>query len=293
MGLRSTLADISLLLRYGTRAPTDVDIPGGPVPLRINPNDRRARNLIARRAARGIVSTARQLWMDAIEHVRPDLALDVGANYGECLLGVQYPPGTSAIGIEANPSLLPFLHETLERHPDRQRIRIVHGLASDSDDTEGLLRFDPTFSGTASAVPAAAARLSGEVAVRSITIDSLISGSKGPGLPRSIVFKMDIEGFEGVAMRGFRGLSSIRDRLGILEFDLAYLSSAPVDGDCLLKALLDVGLVFDSAFGTRRLRRVESLKQLRRIHDTTGDALHTDLVVVSAEGLLPRSWRIR
>lgn len=293
MGLRSTIADALLMLRYGTRRPDAVWIPGGPVPIRVNPADRRARNLIARRAARGMVSTARRLWMTAVERLEPDLAIDVGTNYGECLLGIRYPSRTLAIGIEANPDLIPLLTATWASHPDRERIRLVHGLASDTDGVEGVLHFDPSFTGTASAVTTASSRLPRHVIVRSVTIDTLVSQSAAPEPPTSVVFKLDIEGFEGVAMRGFRRLAEFRDFVGILEFDLEYLAGSPVNGDTLLGQLLGRGLVLDSARGIRDLRRIESMGQLKALHEGSRSPLHTDLILASSATVLPRSWRIR
>lgn len=293
MGLRSTVADLILLARYGTRYPCAVHLPGGPVPLEINPKDRRARNLIARRAARGRISTARRLWIDAVAHVQPDLALDVGTNYGECLLGVRYAPRTQALGLEANPALLPLIQTTLARHPDRERIRLVHGLASDTDGEDAILHVDPSFSGTASAVASAPDRLSQRVPVRSLRLDTMIAEQHLCHGIDSIVFKIDIEGFEGVAMRGFTRLNTIPDRLGILEFDLQYLAASPVDGPTLLERLLDHGTVFDSKLGVRHLRRITSMEELLRLHDSKGQELHTDLVVASSATLLPPSWRVR
>jgi len=249
--------------------------------------------LIARRAARGLVSTARQLWKSAIERLEPDLAIDVGTNYGECLLGVRYPSRTRAIGIEANPALLPLIHETLARHPDRDRIRLVHGLAGDTDGLEGRLHFDPRFTGTASAVASASSRLPQQVSVRSVSIDALISESGASGTPTPIVFKLDIEGFEGVAMRGFKRLADVRDFIGILEFDPAYLDGSPVDSQTLLGQLLARGVVLDSGRGIRDLRRIESMNQLRALHSRSRGTLHTDLVLASSTDVLPSNWRIR
>ncbi len=293
MGLRSTIADLILLARYGTRYPSAVHLPGGPVPLEINPEDRLARNLIARRAARGQVSTARRLWMDAVNHLKPDLALDVGTNYGECLLGVRYAPGTQALGLEANPALLPIVQATLARHPDRERIYLVHGLASDKDGEEAMLHIDPTFSGTASAVVSAPDRLCKHVPVASVRLDTMIGDHAPQRNIDSIVFKIDIEGYEGVAMRGFTRLETIPDRLGILEFDLRYLASSPVDGTALLGQLLDGGMVLDSKRGVRHLRRISSMGDLLRLHASDGGDLHTDLIVASSSTLLPPSWRVR
>ena len=293
MGLRASLSDVLLLLRYGTRHPSAVWIPGSPVPIQINPHDHRARHLIARRAVRGNVSTARRLWRDAVLHLQPDIALDVGTNYGECLFGLRYPPQTHAIGIEANPALMPLVLRTLSTHPDRDRIRVIHGLVSDTSGSQAVLHIDPGFSGTASAVARAEGRLTDERNVSTVTIDDLIEAHERHAGCSSIVIKMDIEGFEGVAMRGFHRLNTFEQALGVVEFDLEYLTNAPVDGQALLDMLLQRGVVMDSARGPRELRRVESLPELQALHTSNGGGIHTDLVFVSSLDVLPPGWIVR
>jgi FkbM family methyltransferase len=281
------------MLRYSTRTPDKVHIPGGPVPIHINPADRRARHLIARRSARGKVSTARQLWITAIEHLRPDVAIDVGTNCGECFLGVRYPAHTHVIGIEANPALLPHLQSTMMAHPDRDRIRLVHGLASDTNGVTGDLMVDPTYSGTASAVAAGRPTLCENVTVSSVTMDALIDFVRANHPLSSIVFKMDIEGFEGVAMKGFQRLREIPQRIGILEFDVENLSSSTVKAEELFTMLLAAGDVLDSKHGVRHLRRIECLDHLKAIFVRAKEPLHTDLIVVSPGAIMPAAWRIR
>jgi hypothetical protein len=136
-------------------------------------------------------------------------------------------------------------------------------------------------------------RLSTHVPVQSLRLDTMIGEHCSQRSINSIVFKIDIEGFEGVAMRGFTCLDAIPDRLGILEFDLQYLAASPVDGASLLGRLLDYGIVLDSKRGVRHLRRITSMDDLLRLHASNGHELHTDLMVASSSTLLPPSWRVR
>jgi FkbM family methyltransferase len=226
-------------------------------------------------------------------HLQPDIALDVGTNYGECLFGLRYPPQTHAIGIEANPALMPLVLRTLSTHPDRDRIRVIHGLVSDTSGSQAVLHIDPGFSGTASAVARAEGRLTDERNVSTVTIDDLIEAHESHAGCSSIVIKMDIEGFEGVAMRGFHRLNTFEQALGVVEFDLEYLTNAPVDGQALLDMLLQRGVVMDSARGPRELRRVEGLPELQALHTSNGGGIHTDLVFVSSLDVLPPGWIVR
>jgi hypothetical protein len=170
---------------------------------------------------------------------------------------------------------------------------LVHGLASDTNGVTGDLMVDPTYSGTASAVAAGRPTLCENVTVSSVTMDALIDFVRANHPLSSIVFKMDIEGFEGVAMKGFQRLREIPQRIGILEFDVENLSSSTVKAEELFTMLLAAGDVLDSKHGVRHLRRIECLDHLKAIFVRAKEPLHTDLIVVSPGAIMPAAWRIR
>lgn len=49
-------------------------------------------------------------WINAINEYSPDLLIDVGVNYGECIFSTNYPKHTQIYGIEANRDLLKYFH---------------------------------------------------------------------------------------------------------------------------------------------------------------------------------------
>lgn len=78
----------------------------------VDPTDRRGRHLRDHGADANPHSMT--MWRDALV-MRPwDLVVDVGANYGEMLLGAALPPGATIIAYEPNERVLPFLRRSLQ-----------------------------------------------------------------------------------------------------------------------------------------------------------------------------------
>jgi FkbM family methyltransferase len=292
MGLRVIAWDALRLMRHGTLRPSEIWLPEAPSPLSVDPGDRRASRLIARMAIRGEMTVARRLWIDAIAHIRPSLAMDIGVNYGECLFGVTYPVGTTALGVEANPLLLPFIQRSLERHPCRESIRVRHALVGDVDGSVAELRFDPGYSGTASAVASADSAFLDQATVPTVTLDRLVEDA---GVCRagadSIVFKLDVEGFEGHVMRGFTSLARYRRVIGIIEINEDMLRRSGVDGPALVERLLSDHAAYDTSGGPGHLRPVRGWQELLGVVPRGTGGLHTDLLITSRGLQLPDRWR--
>ncbi|MEH7177500.1 hypothetical protein [Neobacillus vireti] len=64
-------------------------------------------------------------WSLAVKEYSPDVAIDVGVNYGECIFSTNYPPHTQIYGVEANSDLLKFIHQSKEVHPNKDQMKIL------------------------------------------------------------------------------------------------------------------------------------------------------------------------
>ena len=135
-------------------------------------------------------------------------------------------------------------------------------------------------------------RLSQRVPVQSRRLDTMIGEQHPQRRIDSIVFKIDIEGFEGVGMLGFTCLDAIPERLGILELEPQYVATSPAHGASALEPLLGYVIVLDSKLGVRHLRRIASMDDLLRLQTSDGRKLHSDLIVASPLTLLTLSWRV-
>lgn len=108
--------------------PEVVSIPHAAGRFHINPHDERARKKLIFDAVRNRYSINRRFWNDFIAAVQPDLALDIGTNYGECIFSPTYPDNTRAIAFEANPELVGYLEKTRHDHPSMNQIEVINAL---------------------------------------------------------------------------------------------------------------------------------------------------------------------
>ncbi len=140
---------------------------------------------------------------------RPDVLIDVGANYGEFTCAVA-DLGIPVIAVEANPALVECLRTTFA---GRSNVTVVHAAATER---EGEVRFfvHPESSGASSlsswwAPPIFTKATSPsdlrEVIVPGRTLDGLVLEVLGRA-PRTIAMKIDVEGHELEVVRGARNL---------------------------------------------------------------------------------------
>ena len=74
----------------------------------------------------------KRIWHRANCELRPDLVIDVGANYGEFIFGERYPHAKYVVGVEANLSLRPWLEKSRREHPEREKIAIEFAIAAEA-----------------------------------------------------------------------------------------------------------------------------------------------------------------
>ncbi|MBK1814913.1 FkbM family methyltransferase [Luteolibacter yonseiensis] len=288
-------SNIIVWCRYGTTKPTAIRLPGCDYLVEINPNDRRAQKMLIRDGARGKVSKATKIWRALAAHLQPTLVIDVGLNYGECMLGTTYGPDCRMIGFEANPGIFTLLERSIRHHPNHSQITLHNVLVSGVSGGSQPFFVDPDWSGTATAVRGlhnSPGVLVHELAVSSLDDRIPVEASDSA----RCLFKIDIEGYESKAMAGFiRTLDACRVAVGLIEFDSHFLSVAGTDPAVFLSELQEV---FDVYHATDLQGR--ELQEVRRLEDvpspTKSDRRHTDLILVKRNtcetGLFPPQFTI-
>lgn len=287
--LKSLYLDFLAWRKFGRARPASVLLPGACSPVHLNPADRRAVKKLVHDGARGRVSVPAAFWRDAVAHLQPDVALDVGANYGECFASTRYPAHTRVVAVEANPTLMDCLQRTRDAHPDAARLRLVNCLVSDHPAAAEPFFFEPDWTGGGSAIPPAAGAQAVRVDVAQDTLDHLLEAEAAAGMD-ALVFKADIEGYEGRMLRGFRRLAGCRRVLGILEFDTLYLERAGTPAREVFQGLAASFQVFKAARRGRVLQAVPTWEAL--VQAAGRPRFHVDLVVSTSRAELPPGWRV-
>ncbi len=78
----------------------------------VNPDDERGRAMIA--TAGNVNPLSLVLWSQALGLSLWDTVVDVGANYGEMIVGAPIAPSSHVVAFEPNPAILPYLTQTCD-----------------------------------------------------------------------------------------------------------------------------------------------------------------------------------
>jgi FkbM family methyltransferase len=261
-------------LHFRTRVhPGHVRFPGV-VDLHFDPRDQRAQWL---RKHRGITqSSVTGTWIAADRLLAPDLALDIGANYGEVSLVVRYGGSRRLMLFEPNPVVLSQLRRSVATHADSTNIVVVPLAVGDAPGRASLI-VDEGYSGT-STLRQTASGSAEPVEVEVTTIDDALAPEDLSS--RRLLFKIDVEGFEGHVLAGMQStLSRCEAFVGIIEFDRAYLEEvAPGNAERTAELLLGLGTC-------RYLDDDHGIWPFERFADLPA---HSDVVVSSDAALLER-----
>ncbi len=282
----------ALLRQYGTLKPERVRLPRSRHAVYIDTDDRRAMKRILLDAVRGRYPINRRFWVDFVQVLDPQVALDVGANYGECVFATEYGESTQVYAFEANPALQPYLQRSREEHPSANRIELVNALVDERPRGSVPFYVNTQWSGGSTAVESVAEDIAGrrEVMVDTVSVDSVLDEVIGKAA--TLVFKMDIEGYEPFALRGMeRLLDSVETAVGFVEVDLRFLEKSGWTAEAYDEAILDNFRLFvGDGESETRFREIPSLAaHVRRDRSQP----HFDLLLVKGwPQRLPEGWEL-
>ena len=178
-----------------------VDGPNG-VRIYVDPRDGRGLNLI--KVNGNFNPLSHVIWRKLVAERAWTHILDVGANYGEMLVGAAFPKSAALMAIEPNPYLLPYLKRTIEEAG--LPVELVAAAASDRDGTIAL-SIDRNWSGMSSVILGQQQSVGHVLEVRDVPATTLTSLIRGRFKSvASLLVKIDVEGHEVAVLRGLDGL---------------------------------------------------------------------------------------
>lgn len=146
-----------------------------------------------------------RLWQDLLRSRRWDLVVDVGANYGEMLLGADLPKHATVLAFEPDERVADLLARSLSEAGLAVDLR--RAAVSDAVGERAFLR-DESWSGLSRLLPAgpAGGEEVGGVAVGPTTLvpTTTLDEALGPLGARRACFKVDVEGAEDQVLAGGR-----------------------------------------------------------------------------------------
>jgi FkbM family methyltransferase len=233
------------------------------------------------------------LWKRAITIFEPTIAIDIGSNYGEIVFCARYPKTCIIYIVEANPLLIPYLERSRATHGDGPRMHIFWHLVSD-DSRAVKFTVDQKWSGTSSAIghiddPNNLFKGEGpesfkEIRAMSITIDDILESQSDSQL-RNLIFKIDVEGFEGRVLQGMKKTLRRADCFfGIVEFDTEFLARAGTPAEDVLAFMGSVGAV--ARF--KPSGQLETINPLEWVDRARRQPIHCDLIVTSDQESLSK-----
>lgn len=289
-----------IFMKYGTLNPDTIGIPHAAGRFHINPHDERARRRFIFDAVRNRYPINRRFWNDFIAAVRPDLALDIGTNYGECIFSPTYPDNTRAIAFEANPELMGYLEKTRRDHPSMNQIEVINALADKEPSGQRDFYVNDAWSGSSTAVAAIAENVTSSrtIKIDTVSVDSCVNDRNTTA--GSVVFKIDVEGYEPHVLLGMKDtIGRAGTAVGFVEYDTGYLQKSGWTAQQYQEqALGSFDLYVPIKKGLRQFTRIESLSDYSEQyskHLKQGKSLHFDLILIKKGSDLtkiPGGWEL-
>jgi FkbM family methyltransferase len=273
--------EIQIIRMHRRFRPDCVRLPGASNFIFLDPRENRARSTLVNLGSRQLA--LRELWQRAVAAFDPSIVIDVGLNYGEFLFVANYSPSARLIGIEANDKLGRWPEKSKQAHPNANQIELIYAVAADRNVDRHPFYVDAKWSGRSSACLDADAGHLLRCEVPSITVDSLFESRDLSN--DTLLFKIDVEGFEPRVLKGMRRLITTCSRsIGIVELN-GRSCKTTIEFDEYISWLR-------SLFAVYSLGRPGEVTRLRDVSseilpaDTRMQDLKTNLLLLSNDGLL-------
>jgi FkbM family methyltransferase len=261
---------------YNTHAPHFSYINGGLRRIAVDPADRRARYQLLRHRI-NYTSKMQALVLAIQAHLKTDIFVDVGVNYGECLFSTPLFSNSKIIGFEANPGLFGYIEKSMMYNDDLKDVTLVKKGVSDSVGTSKFF-IDKQWSGQSTIVDRGKRRASRikEVTIETTTLD--VESETWGDWKRALI-KVDVEGLEPQVLAGASKLNQCgRDLIYLLEFDSTYMNGTDrASPPAFFKELAGEFEVFVASRG--KLTPVATFEDLRPFARESG-RLHCDLLLL-------------
>lgn len=278
------LINAGILLKYKTlntnKIPNKIILPSSHI-IYVNTEENRGRALLL---SNGV--TQKRLihfWKECVSMCSPDVVIDIGVNYGECIFCTTYPSHTKIVGIEANSDLLPYITNSKEAHPNKAQMTIINAFASDKADEQILFYKDKHWSGTSTASYMPAHKMVEKTPVKTITIDSIFTRELHH---KTVLFKVDVEGYEAFVLKGMTNVfAKSALAIGFIEFNSEYIEKSGIAVDDFLDFLKEYFTIYLYQ-EDETLLKADYLnhEDLKMIFGTS--YIHTDFILVTDENLM-------
>ena len=194
----------------------------------VHPVDERGKRLVL--SSGDLNPTSLAMWRKLVAELPWTHVIDVGANYGEMLIGVGLPPSSTAFALEPNPIIVPYLRRTI----DEAGLKVaVIAKAASAQSGMSVLTIDHDWSGLSN-ITGDQSQFTGHtidvVDVPTITVASLIT-EKDRDRPIRLLIKIDVEGHEVAVLRG---LDELHDELAEFAALVEILHATNADLEWLL-----------------------------------------------------------
>jgi len=269
---KKRLEDRRIIDYYGASHPNIAYCAGGARQLAVDPHDRRARRMLLAKGP-NYFSTNQRLIFNFLSNMPVSLFLDIGSNYGECLVSAPHYSEIKTKGFEPNPCLLPFLEETLKINPDLSNISLINKAVSDQEGGDVEFYVSADWSGKSSLTKEVAGNKVQKITVPRTTIDAEVAGEKDINL---LLVKVDVEGNEPrVLDGGISTLSTIPNVVILIEFNERYLISAGFNPRRFLESLTKIFSV--TVYSNKLVPSIATYDEL--VKCLFGKKVHCDLLL--------------
>jgi FkbM family methyltransferase len=244
----------------------------------VEPRDDRGRYLIEKGG--NINPNSLAIWQTLLAEQSWTHVIDVGANYGEMLVGVELPLRATTIALEPNPYVLPYLRRTLAEA--KIELHLLAVAASDRTDTVKLT-IDRNWSGLSSVAgiqPESAGHTIETIDVPATTLAAVVARYAASIRSVSLLVKIDVESYEVTVLRGlgeafaeFEAFAAMAELIHLSEPDtqwlLANFAVELLDIETGKLTIVDATTPaqLQQLLATSRFYRTDAV--LRRRHDTT------------------------